>query len=324
MPRWRSGRLLGPHHHRWPDSRSASPRDLVCSLAPVLLDAPSPGVQSGSSRAQGARCGPTMDRMTQDADRLLIVPPEREPAENPLSPSKHPPVGAERPDRSFGAGGSHERPAQARIVIVSRPDGAGVRSGRVTHRPSRRVRRLMCVATKGKVLVEKQTRRSFQRKGALTAAVIGSPAQPGCAAPAVRQVKLAAISGWMAQQAPGFYRSRLGDFRITVLSGWHGATRPVAGGTRPAATPAGYPRSGRLHRAPRRRRARVRRCRWRVPCLRSSRPRRAPTLPRRPGTRTAVAGHPHDALEWLEESGFAGLRAPSIREKFADRHAGTT
>jgi glyoxylase-like metal-dependent hydrolase (beta-lactamase superfamily II) len=48
--------------------------------------------------------------------------------------------------------------------------------------------------------------------------VIGSAAQAGCAAPASQQVETAAMSGWTAQQAPGFYRLRLGDFRITVLS----------------------------------------------------------------------------------------------------------
>jgi glyoxylase-like metal-dependent hydrolase (beta-lactamase superfamily II) len=64
--------------------------------------------------------------------------------------------------------------------------------------------------------VEKHTRRSFLRKGALATAVIGTAA--GCAAPDVQRVENAGVSGWLDQQAPGFYRLRLGDFRVTVLS----------------------------------------------------------------------------------------------------------
>ena len=60
------------------------------------------------------------------------------------------------------------------------------------------------------------------RKGALLiVAVTVAVAPAACAAPAAPSAPAnqgAATSGWVDQQAPGFYRLKLGDFRITVLS----------------------------------------------------------------------------------------------------------
>jgi glyoxylase-like metal-dependent hydrolase (beta-lactamase superfamily II) len=58
-------------------------------------------------------------------------------------------------------------------------------------------------------------RRFFGMTAAGSVAVAAT--QAGCAAP-VRQAQSAVSTGWTEQQAPGFYRLRLGDFRVTVLS----------------------------------------------------------------------------------------------------------
>ena len=65
----------------------------------------------------------------------------------------------------------------------------------------------------------RRTWSSVLRRGTLAiAAAIIAAAQAACAAPVVEVGQSAGTSGWTDQQAPGFYRLRLGDFRITVLS----------------------------------------------------------------------------------------------------------
>jgi glyoxylase-like metal-dependent hydrolase (beta-lactamase superfamily II) len=62
-------------------------------------------------------------------------------------------------------------------------------------------------------------RTSLWRKGAVAlVAVIIAVTQAACAASAVQTDVHDRSTGWTDQQAPGFYRLRLGDFRITVLS----------------------------------------------------------------------------------------------------------
>jgi glyoxylase-like metal-dependent hydrolase (beta-lactamase superfamily II) len=62
-------------------------------------------------------------------------------------------------------------------------------------------------------------RTTMLRKGALLiVAVTVAVAPAACAAPVTPADQGAGSSGWVAEQAPGFYRLRLGDFRITVLS----------------------------------------------------------------------------------------------------------
>jgi glyoxylase-like metal-dependent hydrolase (beta-lactamase superfamily II) len=57
------------------------------------------------------------------------------------------------------------------------------------------------------------------RKGVLLiVAVSVAVATAACAAPVAPANQGAGSSGWVDQQAPGFYRLQLGDFRITVLS----------------------------------------------------------------------------------------------------------
>ncbi len=61
------------------------------------------------------------------------------------------------------------------------------------------------------------TRRQFIGVSVAGTAAIIAATQPACA-PAGPPDHADDASGWTAQQAPGFYRLRLGDFRITVLS----------------------------------------------------------------------------------------------------------
>lgn len=61
------------------------------------------------------------------------------------------------------------------------------------------------------------TRRKFFGLTAAGSAAVVAATQTGCAAPA-RPGQAADATGWTDQQAPGFYRSRVGDFKVTVLS----------------------------------------------------------------------------------------------------------
>jgi hypothetical protein len=61
------------------------------------------------------------------------------------------------------------------------------------------------------------TRRKFFGLTAAGSAAVVATTQTACAAPS-HQDQAADATGWTDQQAPGFYRSRVGDFRVTVLS----------------------------------------------------------------------------------------------------------